>query len=767
MEHLLNNTAGGMSGGFVYLPEIYRCKSEESKAILTRFHAEHPNVVVIDEIEGQLKEWIKCQNPNRKLKEQEYHTEIQQHLNNCSLHDYGVWIYYPWRNCLVHLLDEKEFIAVRTNRNKYKITEEEQALLQQRKIGVIGLSVGQSIALTLAMERTCGELRLADFDTAELSNLNRIRTSVLNLGLHKTIIAAREIAELDPYIKVKIFSDGIHAENEDAFFLEDGKLDLLVEVCDGLDVKIKSRFKAKSLGIPVVMDTNDRGMMDVERFDLEPERPILHGLAEGLNPNNIKDLTNEQKIPYILKMVGSDSISTRLKASMMEVEQSINTWPQLASSVVLGGALTTDVCRRILLGQYKSSGRYYVDLDLLVGDEIQEDTSKQWTNPYQPLSIDKMESWAKELFLDKQYKSETISIENINTIVEAAIAAPSAGNNQPWKWLLHKNCLMLFHDAYRSWSWGDYASLGAFIGLGTALENVRLQSAALGWSTNIDIFPLENNDKLIAVVTFQQANDISMIDKQLAAGIFKRLTIRKNISRQLLPAGFIDHWRNYFSSKVGCSFHYIDDEQQLNKLGEIIASSDKIRLLNEQGHEEFYHEVRWNEAHALATKDGIDISSVDLKPSDIVGFTMAKDWKAVSLLADWDKGNAFKTFSKKAMETASGMALIAINNFNSKSMVELGMALQDFWIDACQQDVSVHPMLSPVFFFNRLTHGKGAGLNTKEIQLLQKLRAEFLPLFSLSEHQFPMFLMKLGRADGATIKSFRRDKNDIFYTTSC
>ncbi|MBX9449069.1 MAG: ThiF family adenylyltransferase [Taibaiella sp.] len=154
-----------------------------------------------------------------------------------------------------------------------KITAEEQAILQNKTVGIVGLSVGQSIALTLAMERSCGELRLADFDTAELSNLNRIRTGISSLGLRKTVIAAREIAEIDPFLKVKIFSEGLTQENIDVFFDDGKKIDLLVEVCDGLDVKVISRFKARSMGIPVVMDTNDRGMLDVERFDLEPETP--------------------------------------------------------------------------------------------------------------------------------------------------------------------------------------------------------------------------------------------------------------------------------------------------------------------------------------------------------------------------------------------------------------------------------------------------------------------------------------------------------------
>lgn len=326
---------------------------------------------VCDEIFGQLEELIKVQNPSINFRKDQYPELIDKHLAGKDIYEYGVWVYYPWSQRLVHLLDEEEFIEVRTNRNRNKITKEEQDKLRKKKIGIVGLSVGQSIALTMVMERICGELRLADFDTAELSNLNRIRTGVHNLGLNKTVIAAREILEIDPFLNVKIFNEGLNEGNMDEFFLGGDKLDLFIEVCDGLDVKIKSRFKARELKIPVVMDTNDRGMLDVERFDLEPARPILHGLADGLDPDTIEHLTNQEKIPYILKMVGADTMSARLKASMLEVKKSINTWPQLASSVTLGGGVTTDVCRRILLDQFHDSGRYYVDLDEIIDNKTQ------------------------------------------------------------------------------------------------------------------------------------------------------------------------------------------------------------------------------------------------------------------------------------------------------------------------------------------------------------------------------------------------------------
>ncbi|MCQ4207926.1 hypothetical protein M4J07_005947, partial [Streptomyces longispororuber] len=49
------------------------------------------------------------------------------------------------------------------------------------------------------------------------------------------------------------------------------------------------------------------------------------------------------------------------------IGHTMSSWPQLASGVMLGGALVTDAARRILLGAPVPSGRYYADLEELVG----------------------------------------------------------------------------------------------------------------------------------------------------------------------------------------------------------------------------------------------------------------------------------------------------------------------------------------------------------------------------------------------------------------
>ncbi len=119
------------------------------------------------------------------------------------------WAYYPWRRAVVSVLGPEAFRRVRLDRNRNMITADEQELLRALRIGVIGLSVGHAVAYAVAAQGLCGELRLADFDQLELTNLNRVPASVFDLGVNKATVAARRIAELDPYLPVRVMTSGL------------------------------------------------------------------------------------------------------------------------------------------------------------------------------------------------------------------------------------------------------------------------------------------------------------------------------------------------------------------------------------------------------------------------------------------------------------------------------------------------------------------------------------------------------------------------------
>ena len=127
-----------------------------------------------------------------------------------------------------------------------RIAPAKRAALATKRIGVVGLSVGQSVAVVLSLERSFGELRLADFDTLDLSNLNRLRAGVHDIGVPKVMVTAREIAEIDPYLHVECFFDGITEANLDDFLSSPAPLDLLVE--DATASTSRSRFAMPPAG---------------------------------------------------------------------------------------------------------------------------------------------------------------------------------------------------------------------------------------------------------------------------------------------------------------------------------------------------------------------------------------------------------------------------------------------------------------------------------------------------------------------------------------
>ncbi|MFN8863826.1 MAG: ThiF family adenylyltransferase [Flavobacteriales bacterium] len=274
----------------------------------------------------------------------------------------------PWKREIYKILQEDQFVFLRTVRNRYELDYEEQKRLSVCRVGIIGLSVGHSVAVPLALERICGELRMADFDSLELSNLNRLPFGLSQIGERKAINSARAIADLDPFLKVKIFEDGITEQNIEEFLFEGGKLDLVIDECDSGEVKLLTRVVCRKHGIPVLMELSNRGVLDVERFDLEPNRPLLHGMLEDYEYSS--GFSDEEKRNLLMKVIDFEKVSPRGKLSLSEVGKSIRSWPQLGTDVLSGGAIVAMMAKNVLLGREVNSGRVYVDIQSRILKEL-------------------------------------------------------------------------------------------------------------------------------------------------------------------------------------------------------------------------------------------------------------------------------------------------------------------------------------------------------------------------------------------------------------
>lgn len=341
-----------------------------TKEKLEDFRGRIPVDVVLDTYEEQLKELFLIRNPKYRF-DKNYQAELDEflksHFADKPKEEAGNWFYFPWKKLLIHYLPDEIHQELRTARNRFLITEEEQKKYYNAVIGVLGMSVGSHVALTIVMTGGAKHIKIADPDTISASNLNRIRTGFCDIDVGKVVSVARQIYEMNPYAEIKAYEKGLSEENINEFLVGDNKLDVLVEEMDNPYLKIKVRLLARELGIPIIMaaDNGDGAIVDVERYDLDKNLPILHGIVSEDEASQFNNIKPEELPAKMAKIAGANIATLKMLKSVIEVGKTIYSWPQLGNAATICGSVLTYLARRIVLKENINSGRYLIDMDAI------------------------------------------------------------------------------------------------------------------------------------------------------------------------------------------------------------------------------------------------------------------------------------------------------------------------------------------------------------------------------------------------------------------
>ncbi|MEK7643220.1 MAG: ThiF family adenylyltransferase [Patescibacteria group bacterium] len=365
MDELTNLTAQKTQKDGNWKPVIFDASHIDDKTRLHELLQSDKVQYVVNDYEEQLKELFQVQDPS-KVYTPEFNGLFASYLEGLKkerpTNEHGRWIYYPWLSTLVHALEPDSFQLVRTARNQHLINREEQDKFYNATIGIAGQSVGNSVALAIVLQGGGRRWKIADHDRLALTNTNRIRVGIQNLGLLKTEMTARQIFEINPYAEVEIFSDGLTPENADTFF--DG-LTIVIDEIDNLAIKYLIREQAQKRRLAVVMaaDNGDNGVVDVERYDLDPATPFFHGRMGEVSFDMLKNLDKFGIGKMITKHVGPENVTERMQQSLLEMGKTVVSWPQLGGAALLNGSAVAYCVRKILNGQSLESNRALISLD--------------------------------------------------------------------------------------------------------------------------------------------------------------------------------------------------------------------------------------------------------------------------------------------------------------------------------------------------------------------------------------------------------------------
>ncbi|WP_373143231.1 Rv1355c family protein [Mycobacterium marinum] len=640
------------------------------------------------------------------------------------------WAYYPWRRAVISIPGPSMFRALRLDRNRNLITSDEQRQLGKLQIGVVGLSVGHYIAHLLAAEGLCGELRLVDFDNLELSNLNRVPATVFDVGLNKATLAARRIAELDPYLPVEVLASGLTPATMDEFL--DG-LDIVVEECDSLDMKVRVREAARARGVPVLMATSDRGLIDVERFDLDPSRPILHGLLGELDVTGLAGLSNRDKVPYVLRILDGPRLSTRSAASLVEIDQTLSTWPQLAGEVALGATAVAEAVRRIGLGEPLRSGRVRIDVGEALDRLADPDPTAEEFRP----GADGVETMVSD--------SEICAL-----VAAAAGRAPSAANNQPWQIEAGPDSVSIRLDPEQIATL-DVDFRASAVAVGAAWFNARVAAAKHGMLGSAELIERDGTSPLCAVVRLEEGGDPNLA--RLYESMLARETNRHLGASDTLEDDIAASLEAIAASE-GARLQLVTANDDIEKISAIFAATDRIRYLTPHMHAEMLSELRWPAGDCMET--GIDIRSLEMDRGELAGFQIARRPDVVTRLASWGAGAALGDYTRDRVRASAGLGMVSIQGSALNDYARGGSAMEAVWIAAQHLGLAVQPV-APVFLYAR-NDDELRRLTPEFAAPLGHLQRTFHALTHTRADEAHVVMLRFSHAPATTVRSLRRSR---------
>lgn len=247
-----------------------------------------------------------------------------------------------------------------------------QAIFQNTVVGIAGASVGGNILEGVCREIIPDRVKIADLDSWEMTNANRaVGLNIFNLvqpeskklsdgniyevlSNNKCHTVAHNIYQINPYMNIEVYDEGLHKENLDSFL--EG-LDIFIEEVDDIESKINHLKECKKRGITAIMLTDLGNCCILQLWDWRRNKsaPILRdGKDHELNKllSRINE-SREDRFQMIYKLCGREFYTADTNFGMWirgEGEQIGASIPQSGSTAMIAGGFGGKIIALYQLG---------------------------------------------------------------------------------------------------------------------------------------------------------------------------------------------------------------------------------------------------------------------------------------------------------------------------------------------------------------------------------------------------------------------------------
>ncbi len=273
--------------------------------------------------------------------------------------------------------------------------------------------------------------------------------------------------------------------------------------------------------------------------------------------------------------------------------------------------------------------------------------------------------------------------ENIRKALYYASLAPTSHNTQNWKVYINpdEKVIKVKLDEDRLLPKVDPNNREALIGIGTFIYTLEYSLNNLGYDTELEV-----NDDMsdILVATIKYDNNNTSINTDNLSIIEKRHTDKSTYSKEPINEQIITLLKNNNKN----IFYFDNTTEKFNIIVDNNLKAMTQQSYTEDKQKELAEWLRFSNKEALEKKDGLPAEQLGLsgpiKPLYYM-FTKREDVVGENFI------ESGLDIIKKQSENAAGYFVI-VGEDNKVNLVDTGMLLQEFWLTAAENNVSIQPI---------------------------------------------------------------------------
>jgi hypothetical protein len=350
--------------------------------------------------------------------------------------------------------------------------------------------------------------------------------------------------------------------------------------------------------------------------------------------------------------------------------------------------------------------------------------------------------------------------EPFETLLTAAVRAPSGDNCQPWRFVIDPDVLRisLYVDETCDPSPMNASQCMSRVAVGAALENLLRAAKAKGWSVRIET-PTDSAAAVVRVTDFHPSNATTVgvaveLPPQRDPTIFARVTNRRRYDGRPVPSEVIDRLQRATPEIEGIRVLWIHDRPRLDSLAIVVGRSDALMLSEPTMRKAFLANVRFDLPANAGADEYLPLGSLELPFANRTAFRFlphVPDWV---LRMGWAK-RKFAAAARRLVQSASGLCAIVTANDSPKNDLMIGRSLQRAWLALTTSGLVAQPMMSVAIMENILRHGSKELLQSVGRAQAQDVVTEFRRLVPEAGKDRLAFTMRFGHAKGPTCRTGR------------